>query len=134
MLKWKYFKNKYTTMEINVIREKLVDKLMSSETYDRWIDILQETNPANYGVEDIEISVDDKDIWIDIPGKTFTFKSAELIFSARLGGSSDESGYDANCRIAISGNGQFEFTNKSQDIKIIDFSINEHLELYPEKD
>ncbi|MGD9930372.1 MAG: hypothetical protein AB7U05_10165 [Mangrovibacterium sp.] len=120
-------------MEINVIRKKLVDKLNSSETYNKWIDILQDTNPGNYGVEDVEISVDYKDIWVVIPEKTFTSKNAELIFSARLGGSSAESGYDANFRIAISGNGQFEFTSNSQDIRIVDFSINEHLDLYPEK-
>jgi len=121
-------------MEINVIREKLVDELNSSDSYDKWIDILQDTNPGNYGVEDVEISVNYTDIWVDIPEKTFTFKNAELIFTARLGGSSDESGYDANFRIAISGNGQFEFTNKSQDIKIVDFSINEQLDLYPDKE
>ena len=115
-------------MEINVIREKLIEKLNSSETHDRWIGILQDTNPANYGVEDVEISVDHNNIWVVLPEKTFTFKNAKLIFSARLCGSSDESGYDAYFRIAISGNGHFEFTNKSQDIKIGDISINEHLE------
>ena len=121
-------------MEIDLIRQKLVDKLNSTETYDEWIDILQDTNPANYGVEDVEISIDYKDIWVAVRENTFTFKNAELIFSARLGGSSEESGYDSNFRIAISGNGQFEFISKSQDIKIIDFSINEHLELYPDRE
>lgn len=121
-------------MEINVIREKLVDKLTTSDINDKWIDILQNTNPGNYGVENIEISVDFNDIWVDVPEKTFSFKNAELIFSARLGGSSDKNGYDANFKIEISGSGQFEFTNKSKDVNIVYFSINEHLDLYPSRD
>lgn len=121
-------------MEIDLIRGKLADKLNSSEAYDNWIDILQDTNPENYGVEDVEIYVDYNDIWVVIPERTFTFKNAELIFNARLGGSSEESGYDANFRLAISGNGQFEYSKNNQDIKIIDFTINEHLDLYEEKD
>ena len=61
-------------MEINFIREKLADKLGSTEVYDVWVDILQDTNPGNYGVEDIEINVDVNDIWVDIPERTFNFK------------------------------------------------------------
>lgn len=117
-------------MEISLIREKLADKLCSTEVYDNWIDILQETNPGNYGVEDIEINVDVNDIWVVIPERTFTFKNTELSFCARLGGSSDESGYDANFKKVVSGNGKFDFYNKSQDIKIMEFTINENLDLY----
>lgn len=121
-------------MEIDVIRKKLVEKFNSSDTYDKWIDILQDTNPANYGIENVEISINYYDIWVAVQEKTFSFKNADLIFSARLGGSSEKNGYDANFRIVITGNGQFEFTDKSQDIEIIDFNINEHLELYPDRE
>jgi hypothetical protein len=118
-------------MEIDVARKKLVDELNSFETFDKWVDILQDTNPANYGVEDVEIDIDYNDIWVDMREKTFTFENAELAFSARLGGSNEESGYDANFKLVVSGNGQFEFINKSHDLRIVDFKINEDLELYP---
>ena len=121
-------------MRIDVIRKKLAEKLKSSDTYNIWIDILQHTNPANYGVEDIEINIDFNDIWVEVREKTFAFKKSELIFNARLGGSGEESGYDASFRIGISGNGQFEFTNKSQDISIVSFDINEDLDLYPDRE
>lgn len=117
-------------MEINLIREKIADKLGSSEVNDIWVDILQDTTPGNYGVEDIEINVDIKDIWVDIPERTFTFKNAELIFYARLGGSSEKNGYDQKFSLVVSGDGKFDFTDKSQDIKIMKFTINEDLDLY----
>jgi hypothetical protein len=117
-------------MEINLIREKIVEKLSSLEEYDNWVNILQDTNPANYGVDAIEVHVEINDIWVDIPKKTFTFKNANLTFYARLGGSNDENGYDQNFDKVVSGYGEFRFTKNSQDIDIIEFYINEDLQLY----
>ena len=76
-------------MEIDKLREKIAEKLNWGDALIKWIDILQDTNPANYGVEDIDVYVDYKDIWVDIPDKNFTFKNASVSFSARLVSSND---------------------------------------------
>jgi len=117
-------------MEINLIREKLTDIICSNELHDNWVNILQNTNPGNYGVEDIEVNMDSKNIWVDIPERNFTFKNAEISFSARLGGSNERNGYDANFSKKISGHGQFEFIKNSSDLKITKIEINETLDLY----
>jgi hypothetical protein len=117
-------------MDINIAREKIADKLSSDEVFGKWVTILGDSNPANYGVNEAEVNIGKNDIWVDMPSKTFTFKNAELVFNVRLGGSSDENGYDADFRKPISGNGKFQFINNSQDIDILEISINEHLDLY----
>jgi hypothetical protein len=116
-------------MDIKTAREKIADKL-SSEEDSKWVNILQDTSPANYGVENIELNIGIENIWVEMHLQTFTFKNAELIFSARLGGSSDENGYDQKFKIPISGNGKFQFIKNSQDLEITEFSINENLDLY----
>ncbi len=117
-------------MEIKLIREKLTDIICSDELHDNWVNILQHTNPGNYGVEDIEICMDPNNIWVNIPERNFTFKNAEISFSARLGGSSEKNGYDANFSKTISGQGQFEFVQNSNDLKFTEIKINESLDLY----
>jgi hypothetical protein len=119
-------------MDIDLIREKLADKLCSAEENINWIDILQDTSPGNYGVEDVYVDVSMKDVWVDIPERTFSFKNTNLSFSARLGGSSDKSGYDETFKKIVSGNGKFDFATAGKDIKIINFFINEDIELYGE--
>jgi hypothetical protein len=117
-------------MEINLIREKLTEIICSDELFDNWVNILQHTNPGNYGVEDIRINVDYRNIWVNIQERTFTFKNAEILFSARLGGSNEKNGYDANFNKEISGQGQFEFVKNSDDLIITEIEINEPLDLY----
>ena len=117
-------------MEINLIRERISDNIYSSETHDIWVNILQETSPANYGVENIHIDLRIKDIWVELPKRTFTYKNAELSFSARLGGSSLKNGYDANFRKTVSGRGRFEFVRNTDEIKITETEIKESLDLY----
>jgi hypothetical protein len=97
------------------------------------VEILQNTSPSNYGVEDIKTDAGADDIWVDIPKRTFTIKNVELMFSARLGGSNERNGYDAYFSKIISGDGQFDF-NVGNDIEIIALSINEDLDLYPKSE
>jgi len=120
-------------MHIDEIRERLADKLSSAEEIVNWIDLLQDTSPGHYGIEDVDIDVSSKDIWVDVPKRQFTFKNANVSFSARLGASSDEHGYDDNFTKTVTGQGQFDFSNGSKDITVTNFSINEHLELYEEE-
>ncbi len=69
-------------------------------------------------------------IWVEVPKRTFTFKNAELSFSARLGGSSERNGYDQKFSEVVSGQGQFEFVRNTNDVKITEIEINESLDLY----
>ena len=119
-------------MDINDIRKSISDNLSSVETHELWGDILQETNPANYGFAVDDVSVEEKDIWVDVPNRTFTFKSLYLWFSARLGASNLRDGYDEDFQFKLSGSGMFSFNKGSQDIDIerIDIGENEDLELY----
>jgi len=119
-------------MDINDIRVSISDSLSSVQTHELWGDILQETNPANYGFEVDYVSVEKKDIWVDVPNRTFTFKDIELQFSARLGASNLRDGYDEDFQFKLSGLGTFSFKKGSRDIEIerIDISENEDLELY----
>lgn len=120
-------------MHIDTMGEIIADKLGSEEDM-RWHDeILQDTNPGHYGTEDLDVGISSDDIWVDVPKKTFTFKNANISFSARLGGSSDKNGYDENFSLIVSGSGSFDFSNNNQDIEVKDFSVNESLDLYGEE-
>jgi hypothetical protein len=114
-------------MEIDVIREKLSEKL---DDLFLWNDILQETDPGNYGTEDVEVIIYPQDIWVDIQSRTFTFKNGNLSFCARLVSSNDEDGYNEDFAFTVSGSGEFEFIEKSKDIQINKIEINEKLDLY----
>lgn len=120
-------------MDIDKMREIIAYKLGYTYNLERWDDILQDTDPGHYGTEDVHIEVSPGDIWVNVPTKSFSFKNANLSFSARLGGSSDKNGFDENFTLIVSGNGNFDFTNNSQDIEVEDFSINEPLHLYGEE-
>lgn len=120
-------------MHIDEIRERIAGKLSSAEEMLSWIDLLQDTSPGHYGIEDLDSDVNAKDIWVDVPKRQFTFKNANISFGARLGASSDKHGYDDNFSKIVSGQGKFDFSNGGTDITIIEFSINEHIELYDEE-
>jgi hypothetical protein len=119
-------------MDINDIRTSISDKFSSVVAYELWEDIMQETNPANYGFEIDDVSVDKKDIWVDVPNRTFTFQNLYLSFSVRLGASNDRDGYDENFQFNLSGSGTFSFEKGGRDIKIERINRNEDLELYGE--
>ena len=117
-------------MEIDLIREKLADRLCSADECINWMNLLDDTSPGNYGVEDVDVHVTMKDVWVDIPKRSFEFKNANLSFSARLGGSSDKNGYDEKFSKVVSGSGMFDFSKAGKDIEIKEFAINESIELY----
>jgi len=117
-------------MDINDIRERISDKLSSVETHELWGDILQDTTPGNYGFEVDSVSVEKKDIWVDVPERTFTFKNLDLHFFARLVASNLRDGYDQNFGFDLSGSGTFRFEKGNEDIEIERVDINEDLDLY----
>jgi len=120
-------------MHIDEIREKVADKLSSAEEMMSWIDLLQDTSPGHYGIEDVDVDVSAKDIWVDVPKREFSFKNASISFSARLGASSDEHGYDDNFTKTVTGQGKFDFSDGSKDVTLMELSINENIELYEEE-
>ena len=115
-------------MEIERMREIISDKLA---VYPWEVDVEIETNPGNYGLEDIHIDAGTKDIWVEVPKRTFTFKG-ELSFSARLS-ASGKTGYDENFTKKVTGSGQFEFVPNNNDLTISNVQINETFELYEDE-
>lgn len=116
-------------MGIYKIRRLITDKLCYSEEV-KWYEILEETNPSNYGTEDLDVWVDVNDVWVDVPDRRFDFKNVKISFSARLAGTSDKNGYYEDCKFTVSGNGVFNFTEGSKDVEIEWFDIKEELEIY----
>ena len=117
-------------MSIDSIREQIADLLNSVSEYDSWVEILEQATPAPYGVNDISVNVDYRDIWVDVPRKTFDFKNLEISFNLRLGGSNDRNGYDADFNKIVSGSGEFDFSEGNSQVFIKDFEINENIDLY----
>jgi len=119
-------------MHINEIQDGICKNLGSIDSHSLWDDLLQETNPANYGYEVDSVWVQRGDIWVDVPNRAFTFKNLCLRFSARLAGTRD--GYDQGFQFTLSGSGSFEFVEGSQVIRVahIDLDEGQDLELYGE--
>lgn len=121
-------------MSIDKIRDGICDSLCSIEGHNLWDEILEETCPANYGFEVESVVVKQNDIWVDVPERTFTFKNLHITFSARLGGSNLDDGYDENFHFEFTGSGSFIFTKSKQSIQVknIDLGENQDLDLYGE--
>lgn len=118
----------YRNMTIDEIRDRLATSLYHHQ---RWLDVLDDTNPGHYGVADVECEVALTDIWVNIPEKTFSFKNATLSFSARMLGSSDSDGIDMDFEKVVSGVGTFEFLGATE-LSVVEFKINEPLDLLEE--
>ncbi len=114
-------------MEINKIRETLSD--LVANHHDFWLEALQDTSPAHYGINDWDVCVYPKDIWVDIPNRSFKFKNATFTFDIRLG-ESGEDGADSNFEEQVSGYGIFDFL-PNEDIQINElFLDNTTIELF----
>ncbi len=112
-------------MQIDKMREIIVEKL-SEYSWETNVEI--ETSPANYGLESISITVEKKDIWVEVQPRTFKF-SGELSFYAQLV-SSGHSGYNENFSETISGTGEFSFSKNSTDFEVHNVELNDEIELY----
>lgn len=107
-------------MTIEQIREKLAIEIAHHAL---WLDQLNDTEPGNYGVEDWDVYLESKDIWVDIPSKTFNFKNAKFDFEVMLGASNPEDGMKHSHSTDATGKGKFIFSNNSNDIKIEEIEI-----------
>jgi hypothetical protein len=114
-------------MTIDEIRERIAISMDTKCDY-QWSCILDNTNPAHCGFRDLGFQLATNDVWVEIPKKTFTFQKGALSFTARLGSSNERDGVDVKVRKTVSGSGTFDFDG-SFDIQVIDFKINEGIDL-----
>lgn len=118
-------------MTIGEIKENITIA-MDRKSDEQWGDVLANTYPGHYGVEDIHFQIDSgKDMWVNVPQRTFTFKNGTLSFSARLMSSRDEDSIDKNVSRTVSGEGTFEFGAK-KEMEILSLSVNEEIDLIEE--
>ncbi len=116
-------------MKVDIARDIIANGMNSTDTMNCWLNALQDTDPNHYGIEDLEITVDKKGVWVEMHKKTFNFKGTSLFYSARMMGSSEESGFDKTGSVTISGTGTFHFVGNN-DLKISSIRIDGRLDLY----
>lgn len=116
-------------MTIDDMREGIAQS-MSSECDELWYTVLEELNPAHYGVDDLSFEISIQAIFVRIQERTFDFKKGSLSFTARIGGSSEESGADHSANLTVDGEGKFEFDGSK--IRVTGISVNHPLDLFPE--
>jgi hypothetical protein len=116
-------------MRTDTTREIIANELNSANTMTYLLDELQDTDPNHYGIGDLNVAVDKEDILVEEDKKTFNFKDASLFFTARMMGSSEESGFDKTVSVTTSGAGTFHYVGDN-DLKISSIRIDDRLDLY----
>ena len=104
-------------MKLEEIRSQLLTQLQINLNY--WDDVINNTNPGNYGVEDWDISISPNNFYVDIPNKTFSFKDMNFTAKVLLGASHGDSSIE-----------QDFISNKEIKIENIEISPNVNLNIY----
>jgi hypothetical protein len=99
-------------MKLQEIREQIAYELEND--INNWSDVIDNTNPGNYGLEDWNKTIPHKGLWIDIPSKTFKFKDADFFAKLVLGASKGDSSFTHDYNKTASGEGTFEFISKTK--------------------
>lgn len=115
-------------MKLEEIREQLIQDLQNN--IENWNDVINNTNPGNYGVEDWEIFVPEKGFFVDIQEKTFKFKNVDFSAKLRLGGSNEESSFIHDYNKLASGEGNFKFVDNNRKVIITDINIEIDTEVF----
>jgi len=110
-------------MDIDKIRIEIAEKL--SNDFDAWNDVLNNTNPGNYGCDQWDVEIDFNDIYVDIPKRSFELTngifSADLVLGASKGDTSFNMGYNK----VFNAFGKFKFENaNSITIEEVDIEID----------
>lgn len=113
-------------MHIETIQESLAIQINSNP---QWADKLNDCNPGHYGVEDFDVDVSEKDIWVNIPEKTFSFNNTPFSFKLKLGSSNDEDGFKSTFSKVATGSGTFKFET-GRNITIESLEIVVDLDLF----
>ena len=116
-------------MHIDEIREQLANNIAMDMV---WDEKTNDTNPGNYGCNDVEAQLSAEDIFVDIPNKTFSFENAQYSFSARIGGSRDEDSHMFPFNTIAKGEGTFVFKDKST-VEIDEIQVYADLDLFKEE-
>lgn len=108
-------------MKLQEIREQLIQDLENN--INNWDDVISNTSPGNYGVEDWSISIPEEYFFVDIPTKTFKFKNVDFFAKLLLGSSNEEDGFVQDYNKLASGDGTFDFVDNNQKVNIKDINI-----------
>ncbi len=122
---WLFFKtgkhiNIYD-MKLQDIREQLIQQLEND--INNWNDVLNDTNPGIYGVEEWDILVPEEGFYVDIPNKTFSFKNVDFSADLVLGASKGESSFVQKYNKPAKGTGSFDFASKDE-VQIISIQVD----------
>lgn len=115
-------------MEIDKIREEISIKL---NEYTEIVDELNDTSPGHYGVNYWEVEVIPKDIWVDIPNRTFRFKNGSFSFTLIMGASKGDDSHNQSFSKNLEGNGTWDFGGNNS-IKINSLQTKFDLDLFAE--
>lgn len=113
-------------MEWHAIKDQLIDKLTNDDV---WINLLSDTTPGNYGVEEWEVQIDYDNFYVDIPNRAFSFKNAEFSGTLIFGASKGDSSFDHKFRKPADGKGIFKFLDKD-NLEIEETEIDVDLDIF----
>ncbi|MFM2306862.1 MAG: hypothetical protein RLZZ367_1531 [Bacteroidota bacterium] len=111
-------------MTIETIREKLLISITEDQ---EWVNVLNHTEPGHHGVEDWDVYLEDKDLWVDLGSRTFSFKNAKFDFVVILGDSND--GINVDATKVAKGKGAFSFSSDRDGIVIDEMLIDVDLDI-----
>ena len=112
-------------MDLQEIRDQLMSELETDINH--WSEVINNTSPGNYRLEDWDIDVPPKDFYVDIPKKRFTFKNVDFSAQLLLGSSND--GIVKEYNKPASGVGTFEFTSKNK-VRITNIDVDIDSDIY----
>ncbi len=113
-------------MQLQEIREQIIHQLQYD--IDVWNDVLSDTNPGNYGINDWEVEINESKLYVDIPNKEFNFKDSSFSASLVMGASKGDTSFDMPYNKNISGKGTFEFKdNGTVEISEVKIDIDSNV-------
>lgn len=107
-------------MKLDEIREQIAESICND--MNTWDEVLSDTSPGNYGCDHWDAEVDYRDIFVDIPKKTFVVNSGNFSADLILGASRGDSSMNFNYSKPFSATGNFDFLD-SNKIKIEEINI-----------
>ncbi|EIP98807.1 response regulator with CheY-like receiver, AAA-type ATPase, and DNA-binding domains [Opitutaceae bacterium TAV1] len=117
---------------IEQLKEGVV-KALNYHDLEHLHEALNDTDPGHYGVDDVEFSVALEDLDLDRALRRFSFRGAQLSFTARLGSSREEDSIDLPSIKEVSGSGAYELGPKGS-VSVTAFKITASLNLFEEDD
>jgi hypothetical protein len=113
-------------MHISEIIKKIAIEITGSPI---WLDVLNDSEPGHYGIKDWDVELAEKDIWVDIPNRSYNFNHCKFLFHLQLGSSNPEDGFQSKFSREAKGNGTFQFSEEGKNITIEDLHIEVDLDL-----